>query len=112
MRKTPYILGCVVVASVLVYLAYVATSAAGQSPPAAYVIRGRATEVRQAAYHERINGLFGALSRAVQKVAPDLIALWLLAAALGLTLIADLGVSVPFDRIPASANELLRIKSP
>lgn len=42
----------------------------------------------------------------------DLIAFWLLAAALGLTIIADLGVAVPFDRIPASAHELLRIKSP
>jgi len=34
------------------------------------------------------------------------------AGALGLTLIADLGVPVPFDRIPASAQELFRIKSP
>jgi AcrR family transcriptional regulator len=46
------------------------------------------------------------------QIAPDLIALWLLSAALGLTLIADLGVSVPFDRIPASAHELLRMKKP
>ncbi len=45
-------------------------------------------------------------------VAPDLVALWLTAAALGLTLIADLGVSVPFDRIPASAYELLRLTVP
>lgn len=45
-------------------------------------------------------------------IAPDLVALWLTAAALGLTLIADLGVSVPFDRIPESAHELLRLKTP
>jgi AcrR family transcriptional regulator len=45
-------------------------------------------------------------------LAPDLVGLWLAAGALGLTMIADLGVPVPFDRIPASAQELFRIKTP
>lgn len=45
-------------------------------------------------------------------LASDLVGLWLAAGALGLTLIADLGVPVPFDRIPASAEELFRIKPP
>jgi AcrR family transcriptional regulator len=45
-------------------------------------------------------------------VAPDLIGLWLAAGALGITVIADLGVPVPFDRIPASAQELFQIKPP
>lgn len=45
-------------------------------------------------------------------VSADLIGLWLAAGALGLTMIADLGVPIPFERIPASTQELFRIKPP
>jgi AcrR family transcriptional regulator len=42
-------------------------------------------------------------------VAPELIAAWLLAAALGLTTLLDFGVEVDIPRITESARELLRI---
>lgn len=42
-------------------------------------------------------------------VSSDLVALWLVSAAVGLTIVLDMGVQVSFDRVRASANELLRI---
>ena len=43
------------------------------------------------------------------EVAPDLIAMWLAASALGLTTLINLGVDVDFDRVRESARVLLRI---
>jgi AcrR family transcriptional regulator len=43
------------------------------------------------------------------EVAPDLVAMWLAAAALGMTTLINLGVDVDFDRVRESARVLLRI---
>jgi TetR/AcrR family transcriptional repressor of nem operon len=43
------------------------------------------------------------------KVAPDLVAIWLAAAALGLTTLLHLGIEVDFARVQKSARELLQI---
>ena len=43
------------------------------------------------------------------EVAPDLVAIWLAAAALGLTTLLHLGIEVDFARVQKSARELLQI---
>jgi TetR/AcrR family transcriptional repressor of nem operon len=45
-------------------------------------------------------------------VEPDLIAAWLVAAALGLTTLLNFGVAIDFKRVQESARELLRIQPP
>ena len=46
------------------------------------------------------------------QVAPDLVAIWLASAALGLTQLLNLGIEVDFERIQKSARELLHIEPP
>ena len=46
------------------------------------------------------------------EVAPDLVAIWLAAAAVGLTTLLHLGIEVDFARVQKSARELLRIDLP
>jgi hypothetical protein len=43
-------------------------------------------------------------------VEPDLIAAWLVAAALGLTTLLNFGVEIDLGRVQQSARELLRIE--
>jgi AcrR family transcriptional regulator len=46
------------------------------------------------------------------EIAPDLVAIWLAAAAVGLTTLLHLGIEVDFARVQKSARELLRIDLP
>lgn len=53
-------------------LTMLAAQTPGEMP--AYVARGRQTEARQRAYHDRIERFYEGLSAALQKAAPDLVA--------------------------------------